>query len=179
MKDIGCNKLSEYSNALDNLAKNKCTDIFPNKDRRHAAIAIDKILRYSKENIVIFDDNLQEYFMNNGQIDSFRSSVIDFVSRHGKIKILISNKDDNKELILFFDTLTELFPQQVFVKIITPEFMHSIKTIDNEKINFIVGDETKFRFEKNDIEDKIVEAKASFNNQKTSTKLLNVFSQSY
>lgn len=185
MTNFNREKLTKYSIALDDLAKNNSTDIFPNEDRQHAAIAIATILKYSKKSVVIFDDDLKGDIVSNDQIESFRSSVINFVSRKGQLKIVISDKNeesDNQELKYFLETLTELLPRQVFVKLATPEFKTSMKAIYNEKINFLVGDNNKFRLEKfgeNSIEQKTRKATGSFNNETIATELLDAFNQKY
>lgn len=182
---IDSEKLKQYSLALDDLAKNNSTDIFPNKDGQHAAIAIAKILKYSKKNVVIFDDDLKGDIVSKDEIESFRSSVIDFVNRNGKLKIVISDKNeesDSKELKLFLEVLKKLFPEQVFIKLATQQFKVSMKEIYKEKINFVVGDKNKFRLEKfgeNSTEEKTREARGSFNNEKIATELLNAFNQKY
>ncbi len=184
MTDSEIRKLKQYSEALDGLAKNNSTDIFPNRDSEHAAIAIAKILKYSNEKVIVFDDDLKGDIVNNSTVESFRSSVIDFLSRKGKLQVVISDKSpyDDEELRLFLEVLIDVFPQQVSVKLASSSFKTSMKEIYGEKINFVIGDTNKFRLEKygnNNPNNKTREAKGSFNNKEITNKLLSIFNTNY
>lgn len=175
--------LKQYSAALDNLARNNSTDVFPNKDQQHAAIAIAKILKYSKESVVIFDDDLKGDIVNHDYVESFRSSVIDFLNRGGVLKIIISDKkEEDENLQMFLKVLQKLFPNQVYVKLAMPKFKTSMREIFNEKINFVVGDKNKYRLERfgeNKVEEKTRQATGSFNDEEVARKILNVFNAKY
>ena len=47
------NQLIKYSSDLENLAKHNSSDIFPNKDHRHASIVLSKILQHSKNDFIL------------------------------------------------------------------------------------------------------------------------------
>lgn len=183
-KKLNIDKLKEYSEDLDSLARNKNTDTFPNKDHEHASIAISKILKYSKSSFILFDDDLRGDVLNNDVVVSFRNSIIEFISRGGSVKIVISDKNDTDDikLKLFLEVLVELFPKQVELKIATKEFKQSMKSIFDEKINFAIGDNNKYRLEmfgENPLGLKTRKAKGSFNDEKLVSKLLDVFNNNY
>jgi hypothetical protein len=182
MKERELSRLIAYAEALDNLAKNKSTDTFPNKDHHHAAIAISKILKYSNYDFILFDDDLKGDIVNKDSVVSFRDSVIDFIRRGGNLKVVVSDKNDTDDLNLryFFEALRELFKNQVELKLATPEFKSQMKTVYKEKINFCVGDADKYRLELFDnIEKKTRKAKGSFNDPKIAGELLKQFYEVY
>tara|TARA_R110002050_G_scaffold4573_5_gene22187 strand:- start:1952 stop:2527 length:576 start_codon:yes stop_codon:yes gene_type:complete len=177
-------KLIEYSNALDNLARIKSTDIFPNKNHQHAAIVLSKMLKYSKNSFVLFDDDLKGDIVKHDEIESFRDSVIDFISRGGNLKVVISDKspDDDPSLKNFLNLLIKVFPNQVELKLATSEFKSSMRKIFNEKINFAIGDNNKYRLElfgNNATDSRTRAARGSFNNKEVSSKLLEAFNSKY
>ena len=183
-KRLDIKKLKEYSEDLDNLARSKSTDTFPNKDHQHASIAISKILKYSKDSFVLFDDDLKGDVVNNDAIVSFRNSIIEFISRGGNVKIVISDKNDTDdiELRLFLEVLVEVFPEQVELKIATRQFKESMRSIFGEKINFAVGDNNKYRLElfgETPLDLKTRKAKGSFNDEEIVSELLSVFNNNY
>jgi len=184
MTDYELKQLSAYSDALDNLAKNNSNDTFPNKDHKHASIVLSKILKYSKSTFILFDDDLKGDIVKNDQVVSFRDSLIEFISRGGSLKIVISdeNDDDDASLKSFLKTLVELFSEQVELKLASSEFKESMKKIYGEKINFAVGDTNKYRLEKygdNSVDKKTGTAIGSFNNEQTSRLLLKAFYFNY
>ena len=184
MKKNELEKLKEYSKALDNLAKNSSKDKFPNKDHKHAAIALSKVLKYSNESFILFDDNLNGDVVKFNEVESFKKSLLDFISRNGKVKIVISdkNKKDNFELKLFLEVVSELYPNLVFIKIASKKFKSEMRKIYNEKINFAIGDDNKYRLEKfgeNHVDDKTRSAEGSFNNYDVVEELKNVFEYNF
>ncbi|WP_406683334.1 hypothetical protein N1F78_11635 [Seonamhaeicola sp. MEBiC1930] len=184
MKEKELKTLVEYSEALDNLAKTKSTDVFRNRDHQHAAILLSKILRYSKNSFILFDDDLKGDIVKHDEVESFRNAVINFISRGGNIKIVISDKDANDDLAFreFLFILTELFPEQVELKLAKPEFKASMKEIFGEKVNFAVGDTNKFRletFENNSKENKTRKAMGSFNDELMASTLFDAFHTNY
>jgi len=183
-KKLDIKRLKEYSEDLDNLARSESTDTFPNKNHQHASIAISKILKYSKKSFVLFDDDLQGDVVNNEAVVSFRDSIIEFISRGGNVKIVISDKNDidDVKLRVFLEVLVELFPEQVELKIATSKFKKSMKSIYGEKINFAIGDNNKYRLEmfgENPTDLKTRKAKGSFNDEKLVYELLNTFNDNY
>ncbi len=164
--------LKAYAQALDYLAKNKSTDTFPNKDHQHAAIAISKILKYSKNSFVIFDDDLKGDITNHTEVVSFRDDLIEYISRGGNVRIVVSDKDpsDDKDLKMFLEILSELYPEQVKIKLASPSFKKKMKSLYDEKINFAVGDKNKYRLERfgnYPTSEKDRKANGSFNDQES------------
>ncbi len=185
MENSELESLKAYSKALDNLACNKSKDTFPNKNHKHASVALCKILKYSKNDFIIFDDDLKGDIVNHQEVVSFKDSLIEFISRGGKVKIVISDKyddEDDKNLKDFLKLLIEIFPDNVELKIASTEFKASMRKIYNEKINFAIGDNNKFRLElfgNNSVDNKTRKAVGSFNNEAVTNKLLSVFSSNY
>ncbi len=178
-------KLKLYASNLDNLAKHMSTDVFSNKDHQHAAIAISKILKYSKKSFVLFDDDLKGDIVNNNAIVSFQESLVEFISRGGNVKVVISDRDDkvdNAQLRFFLEVLVDIFPNQMELKIASKAFKESMKKIFSEKINFAIGDNNKYRLEKfgeSTSEEKTREASVSFNSEKYVSKILTIFKSNY
>jgi len=177
-------QLKRYSALLDNLARHNSSDTFPNKDHKHASIALSKILKYSKKDFILFDDDLKGDIVNNDAVESFKDSLLDFISRDGKVKIVLSdkNQNDDRELVSFIEIIQDFYPKQVQVKLAAPEFKSAMKEIYKEKINFAIGDQNKYRLEKfgeKPVDNKTREANGSFNNQSVVEQLLNVFNAHY
>ncbi len=181
-KDI--EQLRRYSSALDNLAKHNSSDIFPNRDHRHASIVLSKILKYSKKDFILFDDDLKGDIVKYDEVESFKDSLIGFVSRGGTVKIVLSdrNQNDDKGLTDFIKLIQQLFSGQVYIKLASSNFKEAMKKIYNEKINFAIGDKNKFRLElfgDAPIDDKTRKANGSFNNEKVVEELAKVFNANY
>lgn len=181
-KDI--NQLIKYSSDLENLAKHNSSDIFPNKDHKHASIVLSKILQHSKNDFILFDDDLKGDIVKHNEVESFKDSLSSFVNRGGNLKFAISDRNPNDDVGLtsFLETIQELFPKHVSIKLATPKFKNAMKEIYNEKINFAIGDKNKFRLElfgNTSVDSKTREAKGSFNNEKVVDELLKVFNAHY
>lgn len=181
-KDIS--HLIKYASTLENLARHNCSDTFPNKNHEHASIVLSKILKYSKKDFILFDDDLKGDIVKHDEVVSFKDSLISFVTRGGNLKIAISdrNPDDDVKLTSLLKKIQELYPKRVSIKLATSEFKNAMKEIYNEKINFAIGDKNKFRLElfgNTSVDNKTREAKGSFNNEKVVDELLKVFNNHY
>lgn len=176
--------LEQYAKSLDILAKNNVKDVFLNRNHKHASIVLSKILKYSKNSFVVFDDDLRGDIVNHDEVVSFKDSLINFISRDGNVKIIISDKTDydNKNLVFFFRIINKLYPKNVSIKLASSEFKDSMRSIYGEKINYALGDNNKYRLEKfgnNSTEAKARIAEGSFNNTEVPSKLLKVVDEYY
>lgn len=181
-KDI--NSLIKYSSDLENLAKHNSSDIFPNRDHKHASIVLSKILQHSKNDFILFDDDLKGDIVKHDEVESFKDSLISFVNRGGNLKFALSDRNLNNDegLTSFLETIQELFPKQVSIKLATPKFKNAMKEIYNEKINFAIGDKNKFRLElfgNSSVDNKTRKANGSFNNEKVVYEILKNFNTHY
>lgn len=176
-------ELKRYSEALENLAKNNSNHVFPNKNHKHAAIAISKILKYTKEEFILFDDELNGDISSHDEVESFEKSLISFMSRNGKAKFVVSDKSAKvSKLETFLVNVSELYPTQLEVKLASSLFKSNMRDVFKEKINYALGDDNKFRLEKfsnNPIHLKTREAEVSFNNKEVVKKIKNAFEDSY
>ena len=184
MTDEELAQLFEYENNLEILAKNSSRDTFDNRDHKHASIVLGKILKYSTSEFILFDDDLKGDIVNNDQVVSFKSSLIDFIARGGKIRMVISHelKEDDEELKYFLINLSELYSSQFQIKLASIEFKKAMKAEFGEKINFAVGDSKMYRLEKYghlSSETRTREAQGSFNDQGISSSLTQVFNAKY
>jgi len=174
-------KLNDYSKWLDILAKSNSTQVFPNKDHRHAAIAISKILKYSRNSFFLYDDNLSGDISTHNEIESLDSSLIEFISRGGKVKIVIGDKSSKGETSDFendLSILSTVFSDQIEVKLASDQFKSQVKDIYGNHINFTIGDNNKFRLEHIDTERK-ASAECSFNNREIVREISSVFNSVY
>ena len=166
-------KLKAYSKSLDVLAKTKSKDIFPNQDYQHAAIVLSKILEYSDMKFLLYDDDLKGDIVNNQDVVSFKHSVIEFISKGGKLSFVIDKKTDNDDplLVRFLALLKKAFPNQVKIKLASIAFKESFFKLFNGHVNFAVGDKNKFRIEylDNCLQERTANAICSFNNEEVST----------
>lgn len=182
---IKLEELKEYSSHLEFLANSNSEFVFPNKDDKHAAIAISKILKYSKNDFILFDNDLSGDVTKNEQVESFEKSLFGFISRYGNVRIVVEkkyNKEETSKLEDLLLNLSEIFPEQIEVRHASPEFKSKIKEIYNENISFVVGDNNKFRLElqgKDDNCEITREATCSFNNRKLPKKINGVFNSHY
>ncbi|MDD7887873.1 hypothetical protein [Flavivirga sp. 57AJ16] len=178
-------ELEEYSRDLEFLAKNNSEVIFPNRDHKHAAIAMSKILKYSKNDFILFDNDLSGDVTQNEQVESFREALFEFIGRNGSIRIVAGKKYNNgetSELENYLSNLTQIFPERIEVKHASLEFKSKIKEIYNENISFVVGDNNKFRLELQGNDDNCEitrEATCSFNNKRLPEKINSVFNSNY
>lgn len=176
--------LKEYAKRLDNLARYKSKQTYTNKDHKHAAIALSTILRHSEEEIVIFDDNLNGDIVNHEEVLSFKKSLIEFLSKGGRLRMAISDKckNDDESFILFLEALEKVFFQNVEIKLANVQFKAEMKKIYGEKINAAIGDGFMYRLElygEEKPENKNRNAIISFNDEEVSQKLLFIFNNNF
>lgn len=174
--------LKEYAESLDNLALSKSLEKFPNKNPKHAAIALTKILKYSHEHFIIFDDNLHGDIVNNIEVVSFIDTLKRFLRRGGTVVFVIregeSDKDD-KSLITFLKTLTELYPTRMKIKKASDDFIAEMEKKKGKDINMAIGDNTMYRIETgkkdSDKNTNTRQAEVCFNNKEVVDELSSVF----
>lgn len=177
-KDTELSNLIKYDDCLEVLAISKSSVNFPNKDPKHAAIALTKILKYSQDNFIIFDDNLSGDIVKNKEVVFFEDALKRFLRRGGKVVFIIretQSDTDDKELIALLKSLTEIHPKTMIIKKASDDFISKMEEKKGEDVNMAIGDNSMYRIETGNRNDKTREAKVCFNNEKVVSELLIVF----
>jgi hypothetical protein len=177
-KDIELSNLIRYDESLANLAVNKSPVKFPNKDPKHAAIALVNILKYSHKDFIIFDDNLEGDIVKNTEVVSFKDALKRFLRKGGKAIFVIHEKESEKddiELIAFLKSLTEVYPETMIIKKASADFISEMEKKNGEDVNTAIGDNRMYRIEKGNRNNKTREATVCFNDEKVVKELLIVF----
>ncbi|OFX38378.1 MAG: hypothetical protein A2X08_16355 [Bacteroidetes bacterium GWA2_32_17] len=172
--------LKMYSIAVENLAFFNSEHIFRNSSRNHAAIVVSTMLKYSKDEFRIYDNNL------SGDIaDKFYQFYINlnkFVEIGKFIKIVVDDISDfNCEIYKKLKVLHSTHPNKVFLAISDKIFRDNIFKLYKSNLNFAIGDKKSFRLEEINVNKKIEERKAfcCFNNDKYPNQLINIFDNNF
>lgn len=172
--------LKIYSETLENLARSKSSEIFSNKDDKHASIAIQKLLKYTKEKFILYDDDLKGDIFTDENSGNISTTLINFIAKGGEFTIILKEKID--KISKFGNTLrllNKFFSSQVKVLIASDNFKNDLKEkFEGCELNFAVGDKDMFRLEKHE-GNLLREAKVSFNNKYYPNKILGVFNKDY
>ena len=169
-------KLKEYSEAINELAISKSSLEFSNKNSKHASIVIATILNYSKNEVLIYDDNLSGNISEHKEIFSLEESIEDFVVRGGKLHIVLSeSREILSSLGKKLEFYTEFFKENISVSLASDIFKNSV-LFEEKNVFFSVGDKKMYRIEnQTNPENRLGKADGSFNDEKTSKKLYDNF----
>jgi hypothetical protein len=167
-------KLENYKKSVEILAFSESNLVFKNSNHFHANIVLTNIVKNSKKNICIYDDDL------SGDIalldNQFITELTEFIKRKETVlKICIkehctSNNFQNQLL-----NIAKSNPNKVFIKLANKAFKDEIIKEFDSDLNFAIGDVKMFRLEYGN--SKIEERKAfcSFNNEEYPAKINRIF----
>jgi len=169
-------KVEEYQKAVSGLASAGSELFFKNSNPLHAAIVLNNIVLYSEKTVRIYDTDL------SGDIamllTEFETSINDFVRVHRKLlKILVKKKTTSNEFQRFLVSLANSYPENLIIKLANDAIKKEIVDNFERDLNFTVGDESKFRLEYGDNNER--KAYCSFNNKKCSNTLVSVFDKHF
>jgi hypothetical protein len=165
ISEIEVSILKEYAESMDEYARDYNNYKFPNSNNKHAAIVLAKILDNCQDRFDIYDDNLAGDIINNTDIVDFEDSMIGFISRGGKSRIIIgTHENEDEELNRTFRVLESAFPNNFEVKLASETFKNAVKEIFIKPLNFAIGDSSRYRLEKSPYTDDRT-AEGSFNDR--------------
>lgn len=168
-------KLSRYADSVRTLAENSSKLVFGNEDSNHAAIVMENIFRYSNETIRIYANLFNGAVSNN---EKYCDALKAFIKQPGSIVKVICENDPNRDsegfkLLYEYSKLTG-YSNKIIIKksggLIAEKLSNSIGKY------FTVGDNKRFRLEVNPEK---FEAIASFNNEETCNKLIEIFDEEF
>lgn len=173
-----------YRNAVKVLAINRDGMLFPNATPIHANIVMTNIFNISSNNVRIYDSDLSgdiaelsgdEY---KKYTDEHKESIEKFLSKgNTKLQIIVKNPDKESVFKSFLIGLSEKYPKRLIIKIADKEMTEAVKKVLKYDFNFTVGDESIFRQEYLDNNER--KALCSFNNNSQAGKLASLFSNQY
>ena len=139
-------------------------------------------MKYSKEEVLIYEDNLLGKISDNEDYISINKSIEDFLVRGGKLRMVLTEKTDilsrlGRELQFY----AKNFKEDVKVKFASDAFKKAV-VHKNSEVFFVLGDKRMLRKENVQFEDKTTrkgEAVGCFNAPKTSEKLFNLFTSEF
>ena len=171
-------KLEHYAKAVEVLAKSKSEFVFPNSSPDHAAIVISMMMKYSCDEVSIYDDCL------NGDVtdknpDLFFNSLAYFLSKGNKLNISVRDEHSIKrshDLCVRLKEYAEQYPNKIEIRKANDKFKKSIITHFKKDINFAVGDKKSYRLE---IASDGRKAECSFNRPDYAKKLYSIFKENF
>ena len=167
-------EIEEYIQSIDRLAKERSDFTFRNSSPDKAAIVCAKIVEYAKETVYIYDESIDGEIAD--QHEMFGHVLSDFI-RQGKMLKMVLRELKPSEAVFYANLaqLSELYPEQVQVKLANSDFRNNVKDVASKDVNFIVNDNGSYRLENGNQIGNIREAICSFNNTDVTSKLIEIF----
>lgn len=168
--------LENYKKSVEILALTESNLVFKNSNHYHANIVLVNIIKGSKNNICIYDDNLSGDIadIDNQFVTELTESVR---NKEIKLKICVKERHPENNFQTQLINLSKSNPDKVFIRIANEEFRDSIISNFESDLNFAIGDEKMFRLEYGDSVANERKAFCSFNNEDYSTRLSKVFNR--
>lgn len=162
--------ISEYSNFVSELAKNRENRIFLNSDEEHGLIVYVNLLKSAKKQIRIFAGRLCEHIGNKPE---FVEAISEFIENNGQVSILLNNYDEkimiNSPL---FKRLAYYMSEKKKIRVKKTEVTVSLG--NNGQVHFAIADDVAYRLETDVVERT---AQCNFNDSIIATKLVSAFEQ--
>lgn len=159
-----------YRNAVEFYASTNSEEVFDNLGPMHAANVLEKIFKYSKNEIYMYSGFLDKEVADDK--DLIRE-LINYIKNKNKIFLLLEKFPNESEKSNFFKILYKesLVNSNIIIKVAPESFKDELKKIfkSGKALHFTVTDNFAFRIE-TDI-DKF-KAKCSFNHKEYSDILL-------
>ncbi len=161
---MNIDNINRYKNVVERLAESKSNFIFPNSSHQHAAIVLENMIRYCDDEFRIFDIDL------SGDITRYAPDFIQTIEDGARKKkifkfVIVDNSHRDTDICAKLATLSELFPDRVFVRLASEDFKKRMESVPKDvkldeisiirldattqprQVNFAVGDKRSFRLE--------------------------------
>lgn len=169
-------ELKKYIVIAEKLAIAKSDLVFKNSSHDHAAVVLTLMMKYSKEEFCIYDNDLSGDIAD--QYEGFYEELDKHILNNKKINIVIDNHNQEKtEIYLKLNTLKASYPDLVNVRRSDDNFKSAVKSIFNIPLNFSFSDTNAYRIEEIsegiDVDNR--KAFCCFNKPEVSNRLKSIF----
>jgi hypothetical protein len=139
--------LEEYEKRIKILSYSKSKVIFKNSSHEHASIVLSYLLKTSKEEVCIYDDDLSGDIAEQSVDNKLLTSFTEYIKSKKRLKIVINFLGKKNKFQTTLLSLQDSYPETFQIKKANNDFIKEVENCTYSDLNFAIGDKSKFRIE--------------------------------